>query len=207
MLALRDVLEALDLQGLAHLAEDPLGLLAADLDALERALLGEDLAHLRLDLLQVLGREGAGEAEVVLELLAVVLAAGVDLRLRPEPLDGVGQHVLGAVADELAGLRALDGEEAERPPSRSGRRRSTLRPSSSAPTASLARRGPIEAATSSGVVPAGTVRTEPSGRVSSMASVIVSIGQHCSEAKKNRDIGPGPRPAPEEITSGRIGRR
>ena len=112
----RDVLQALDLQRLPHLAEDPLGLLAGDLDALELAPLGEDLPHLRLDPLEVLGGEGAREAEVVLELLAVVLAPGVDLRLRPEPLDRVGQHVLGAVADELAGLRALDGEDAERSP-------------------------------------------------------------------------------------------
>src|SRR4029079_2858424 len=96
--------------------EDLLRLLAAHLDALEAALLGEDLAHLVLDLLEVLGGEGPREAEVVLELLAVVLAPGVVLRLGPEPLDGVGQHVLGAVADELAGLRALDGEDAEGAP-------------------------------------------------------------------------------------------
>ena len=107
-------LQALDLEGLAQVAEDPLGLFAGDLDALEGAALGEDLAHLLLDLLEVLGREGAGEAEVVLELLRVVLPAGVDLGLGPQPLDGVGEHVLGAVADELAGLGALDGEHAER---------------------------------------------------------------------------------------------
>ena len=92
---------------------------------------------------QVLGGEGAREAEVVLELLAVVLAADVDLGLGPQALDGIGQHVLGAVADELAGLRALGGEDAERPARASGRRRSTFLPSSSAPMASFARRGPI----------------------------------------------------------------
>ncbi len=103
-LALGDVLQPLDLEGLAHLAEQLGGLLALDLEALELVVLGEDLAHLGLDPLEVLGGEGAREAEVVLELLRVVLAADVDLDLRPQPLDRVGQHVLGAVADEVAGL-------------------------------------------------------------------------------------------------------
>ena len=92
-----------------------LRLLARHLDALERRVLGDDLAHLRLDRLEVVGGEGALEAEVVLELLRVVLAAGVVERLRPEPGHRVGEHVLGRVADELARLGALVGEEPERP--------------------------------------------------------------------------------------------
>ena len=48
-LAVGDVLEALDLEALAALAEEPRGLFARHLDALERAPLGEDLAHLRFD--------------------------------------------------------------------------------------------------------------------------------------------------------------
>jgi hypothetical protein len=113
-LAFRDVLEALDLEGFAHLAEQALGLLAGDLGALEAAPFGEDLAHRHFDPLQVLRGEGAGEAEVVLELLRMVLAAGVDLDLGPQALHGVGEDVLGAMAHELAGLGALDGEDPER---------------------------------------------------------------------------------------------
>ena len=109
-----DVAEALDLQALAHLAEHPRRLVAGDLDALERLLLLEDLAHLALDGLEVLRGERAREAEVVLELLGVVLAADVDLHLGPQALDRVGQHVLRAVADEVARVGVLDGDDPER---------------------------------------------------------------------------------------------
>src|ERR1700687_5212126 len=112
-LACGDLRQALELERLAELAEPRRGLLAAHLEALELAPLGQDLPHLVLDGLQILGREGAREAEVVLELLRVVSPADVDLDLRPEPLDRIRQHVLGGVAQELAGLRALGGEDAE----------------------------------------------------------------------------------------------
>ena len=151
----RNVLQALELQVVAALAEDPLGLLARHLDALERRIFGDDLAHLRLDRLEILGREGAREAEVVLVLLGVILASGVVLRLGPEPGHRVGEHVLGRVADELARLGVLGGEQAERaalaraagagrPAGRRARRRS--RPWRDADRSTRA--------TSSGVVPA-----------------------------------------------------
>ena len=153
----------------AALAEDLERLVPRHLDALERRVLGDDLAHLRLDRREVLGREGAGEAEVVLELLAVVLAAGVVERLRPEPGHRVGQHVLGRVADELARLGAAGGEELERAAgARAARADRSGAPASSAPTASWASRGPMEWATSRAVVPADTARSEPSGRVRTM---------------------------------------
>ena len=112
-LAVGNVLEALDLEALAALAEEARRLVARDLDALEGASLGEDLAHLRLDLLQIVGRERLRAAEVVLELLAVVDAADVDLDLGPQSLDRVGHHVLGAVAHEPTRLGVLGGEDAE----------------------------------------------------------------------------------------------
>jgi hypothetical protein len=45
----------------------------------------------------------------------VVLASDVDLDLRPEALDRVGEDVLGAVADEVPGFGALAGEDPEAP--------------------------------------------------------------------------------------------
>src|ERR1700694_866060 len=112
-LAFRDVCKALELELLPKLAHPRRCLLAAHLETLELAPLDQDLPHLVLDGVQVLGREGAREAEVVLELLRVVSPADVDLDLRPEPLDRIRQHVLGGVAQELACLRALGGEDAE----------------------------------------------------------------------------------------------
>ncbi len=106
-LARGDVVEPLDLERLAHLGEEALRLLARHLDALEGAVLAEDLAHLLFDTCEVLGRERAADAEVVLVLLGVVLAAGVVLDVGEEPLHGVGEHVLGTVADEFAGARVL----------------------------------------------------------------------------------------------------
>ena len=82
--------------------------------AREAARLGEDLAHLAFDLREVLGREGPLDLEVVLELLAVVGAADVDLRAGEEALHRVGHHVLGRVADHLARLRIAVRHDLER---------------------------------------------------------------------------------------------
>ena len=60
----------------------------------------------------------------------------------------------------------------------SGARRSTMAPSSSPATAAAARRGPIVRATSSGVVPATTLRSLPSGNLSTICSLIVSAPVH-----------------------------
>jgi len=103
-LAVGDVAEARDLELLAERAEQPLGLGAGDDLAHERPVLGDDLRHLGLDARQVVGRQPHRDVEVVLELLAVVAAADVDLRRRPQPLHRVGHHVLGGVADHLAAL-------------------------------------------------------------------------------------------------------
>ena len=53
------------------------------------------------------------------------------------------------------------------PPATKGWRRSTSRPSSSAPTAARASPGPMALATSRGVTPSGKPRALPSGRTSS----------------------------------------
>ena len=57
----------------------------------------------------------------------------------------------------------------------SGRSRSIHSPSALAATAALASRGPIDAATSAGVVPARTPRLEPSGSVTVICSLMMSL--------------------------------
>src|SRR2546425_11788220 len=59
------VLDALELQGIS--GEATLGRRAVHLLADERVVRRRDLAHLRLDLRQVLGRERRGHPEVVVE--------------------------------------------------------------------------------------------------------------------------------------------
>ena len=112
-LSVGDVGEALHLEVLAHRREELEGVVARDLLALEDRALGEDLVHLRLDGHEVLRGEGVGAAEVVLELLAMVLAPGVDLDLGPQALYGVGHDVLGAVAQEAARLGVFRREDLE----------------------------------------------------------------------------------------------
>ena len=113
-LALRDVVQSLQLQLLAHAGEQFPRLLAVDLDPLDLVLLGEDLPHLRLDRLEILRHEGPRKAEVVLVLLGVVPPPDVDLRPGPESLDSVRQHVLRRVAQEDPGLVVLRREQPER---------------------------------------------------------------------------------------------
>ncbi len=121
LLALGDVGQALELELGAQLAENLGGFLAAHLDALEGGVFADDLPHLLFDLGQVVAGERLGAAEVVLELLRMVDAAGVDLGARPQALHRVGQHVLGAVADEGAGFAVFAREEPELAAARQGR--------------------------------------------------------------------------------------
>jgi hypothetical protein len=113
-LAGRNVLEARELERLAETGEDSASVLAAHDLALERRALRQDLAHLRLDALEVLGRERSLDLEVVLELVAVVLAADVDLDAREEALHRVGHQVLGRVAQHLARGRVAHRHDLER---------------------------------------------------------------------------------------------
>ena len=112
-LALGNVLETLDLQPFAHLAQALFRLISTHLDALVVVVLGEDLAHHLFDALQVLGCEGTRKTKVVLELFGVVLTADVDLDVGPQSLHRVCQDVFGAMANKIAALRITAGEEAE----------------------------------------------------------------------------------------------
>ncbi len=80
----------------------------------EPRFLGEDLPHLLLDVFEIFGREGMLHQKIVLELLAVIRPADVDLRVREETLHGIRHHVLGGMADHLARLRIFAGDDLDR---------------------------------------------------------------------------------------------
>ena len=97
------IVDELDLERLVLLLHELDGFLARQLKALELELFLADLAHLRLDLLQMLRRKGAGSAQIVVE---AGLDAGADgeLHLGPQALDRLRQHMGAGVPIGLAVL-------------------------------------------------------------------------------------------------------
>jgi len=93
-----DPLEDLDLVGLGALAEEADGVRTAHLLALEGIVGLRDLAHDRFDPREVLGCEGLGLPEVVVE---AVLDRGPDRELHggKEALHGLGHDVRGGMAE------------------------------------------------------------------------------------------------------------
>ena len=81
-----------------------------ELGALERLRLGDDLAHARLDRLEVLGRERPGHVEVVVE---AVLDGGADgdLRHREELDHRLGHDVRGRVPQDVERVGAPVGDD------------------------------------------------------------------------------------------------
>ena len=100
---LRQVVDKLHLVGLFLLLHILDGLGAGQLEALQLQLLLADLPHLRLDLRQVLRREGEGRVQVVIEAVVDGRADG-QLHLRPQALHGLGQDVGAGVPVRLAVL-------------------------------------------------------------------------------------------------------
>ena len=100
---LRQVVDQLDLIGLLLLLHILDGFLAGQLEALQLQLLLADLAHLRLDLRQVVGGKGERRIQIVVK---AVVDAGADgqLHLRPQPLHGLRQNVGTGVPVRLAVL-------------------------------------------------------------------------------------------------------
>jgi hypothetical protein len=91
-----DALEDLHLVGLAPLAEEGDRLGPAHLAALEGQVGLRDVAHDRLDLREVVRREGLGPREVVVE---AVLDGGPDghAHVGEQPLHGLGHDVRGGM--------------------------------------------------------------------------------------------------------------
>ena len=71
---------------------------------------GDDLAHLFLDRVEILGRERLVAEEIVIEAVLDHRSDG-DLRARPQRLHCFGEHVRGIVADEFERARIVAGQE------------------------------------------------------------------------------------------------
>ena len=89
---LGQVVDELDLERLVLFLHKLDGLGARQLKALELELFLADLAHLRLDLAEVLRREGERGEQVIIETVVDARADG-ELYLGPKALDGLRQHV------------------------------------------------------------------------------------------------------------------
>ena len=111
-LALRQVLDQLDLVLLALRLEQRDGVVAGGDDPLEGRIRRDDLAHLRLDAGEILGREGLVAVEVVIEAVLDGRADG-HLGAGEQHLHGFGQHMGGVVPDHLQRLVVLAGDEAQ----------------------------------------------------------------------------------------------
>ena len=98
---LGQVLNQFHLVGLALLLHVADGLLPGQLEALKLELLLADLAHLGLDLLQILLGEGLGAVQVVVEAIVNGRADG-QLGIRPQALHRLRQHVGAGVPVGLA---------------------------------------------------------------------------------------------------------
>ena len=109
-LAFRDQVDQLDLVGLAGRLEMGAGLLARPFLTREGPVAANDLAHLLLDRLQVVRRERLGAVEIVVEAVGDDRSDG-DLRVGPDLLHGLGQHVRAIVADQLQRARVVAGDD------------------------------------------------------------------------------------------------
>ena len=103
LLARRDGGDDLGLVVLAQLAEGLDRLVARHHPALDRQICRRELLHPRLELLEVLGREGPLEGEVVVEAV-LDHRADRDLRIGVDRLDRLREQVRGRVAQDLEAL-------------------------------------------------------------------------------------------------------
>src|SRR5207245_5354463 len=105
---LRELADLVDLVVLFAIAEELERLGHGHVTMLERRVLLHDLAHLRFDLLEIVGRERTREVEVVVE---AVLGGRPEseLRLREELEDGAGHDMRGRMAQRVELLVAVVG--------------------------------------------------------------------------------------------------
>ncbi len=106
----RNGVDQLDLEILALVAEDFLGLLARPDFLGEGFVARNDLLHLFFDDGQVFQRERLVAEEVVIEPVLDHRADG-DLRARPQRLHRFGEHMRGVVPDQFQGARVLARDE------------------------------------------------------------------------------------------------
>ena len=169
-------LDQLHLEGLATLAEEADRFLARPHLPLVRQVLARQRAHLRFDLLEVLGHERAAHHEVVEEALVgrrSDAAAGAWKQLG----DRGRQQVSGRVPVQRQGIRPVRRHDLAATRRRSsGKVRSTICPFTSAASAFfITPCGSAPEANSRTGVPAGTLRWEPSGRVTVTWDIWVQV--------------------------------
>ena len=112
VVARRNGVDELDLEGLALSFEETLRLVARDDCLPERLVARDDLAHAFLDRREILGRERLGAVEVVVE---PVLDHRADrhLGVGPQRLHRIRQHMRRVVTDQFERARIVAGDEFE----------------------------------------------------------------------------------------------
>ena len=112
LLAFRQVVDELDLVGLAFLLEELQGLFAADLLALELEILLDDLLHLFLDVRKISFRQLAVDVEVIVEAIVDGRSDGqAHIRVLVEALDGLCEDVGCRVAQGPAAILIVERQE------------------------------------------------------------------------------------------------
>ena len=109
---LRQVLDQLHLVGLALFLHILDRLLPGQLKPLQRQLFLADLAHFLLDFLHDFRSEGEGGIQVIVEAVFNGRANG-QLDLREQPLDSLGQHMGGGMAQGPAAHFVLKGQQVQ----------------------------------------------------------------------------------------------
>ena len=158
-----DALDDLDLVRL--IGEQLLGLVHRHLGTHERLIGLHDGTHLCLDRHQIVVVEGlaVGKFEVIIEAV-LDRRSDRELGAREQPCDGLRHHVGGRVPQHMAAVLGVLGDDRHSAArwERSGQ--IVCSPSTVAATAALASRLPIDPARSRAVAPAGSWRSDPSGR-------------------------------------------
>ncbi len=114
LLVLGDRVDQLDLEHLALVGEDLLGLVPRPHLLGEGGVAPDDLAHLLFDRRQVVGGERLVAEEIVIEAVLDHRPDG-DLRAGIELLHGLGHHMGGIVADEFQRAGIVTGDDLDRP--------------------------------------------------------------------------------------------
>ena len=112
VLPMRDIGDDLRLVGLAHVAEEPDGLVARHHRTLHLEVLSRNLLHLCLDLLQILGGKRTLVGEVVVETVLDHRTDG-HLRRGKQALHRLCQQMGGGVADDIDALLVLAGHDGQ----------------------------------------------------------------------------------------------
>ena len=113
LLGCRDLADVFGLVALADAGEERDRLVAVPYFAGDRLVAADDVAHPRLDLFEVFGRERLGAGEIVIKAGFGRRAKG-DLGLGIELLDRLGHHMRGVVPQDFEPLGLVAGDDRDR---------------------------------------------------------------------------------------------